>query len=452
MIFLSGTLTEPLRNCLVEKFCFQKDDCSHFENNCINENLTMLFKEIKDNNLVTSALSHVKSQKLKKVLIIFCSIEKLEEAFDIYEGEKWKMHRDTKQNGLISFRDSPEGILFATSAVGEGLNVPDLQHVIIVGTAFSLLKLVQFAARARKKNPQLMVFWQRTHHEDTSLALIPVRFHDYLKALVTNQGFFDFASQSKCCRLVALRKSFQQKGDNACYRCDICLAFAAQDMKPALDYDDLQNVNQLQSIDLLFGSCIICALPTCSGLPCQRLLRILEQRNGNWVKTCFNCYQSFCAFKQQTSKNRIERQYNDHLEKQKRSSSGYCTRIPYAVTGSHCHICMLPHDILDRRHFNSQTSHMDGMATNKLRSLLCLFIRTQNGRKYLKENAGIDLGNKSPPHDSPAFNAEFYFLCQSQIKGDTSTPRVILMLNSIRYNPNWNKRIPFANILGLKLT
>ena len=324
MLFLSGTLTETLKNCFLEKFSFRKEQCSEHVDDVINNELTLTFKEIKqEKELKEVALSEAKNNN--KVLIFISSTKLVDECYEDCNLErKWKLHSQMENMNssepLFDFKRSNRGVLFATSAVGEGLNVPDLQHVIIIGTTFSLLKLVQFAARARKRNPVVKVYWQRrtdSCSEIDELTLVPINYRNSVAPLLSNEGFYSFCECNTECRLQHLHRLFHEKKNriNNCGRCDNC-------QNSSNNYDaDISDISSSNPIDInnliimLNEKCLVCGSKDCSGLPCRQFLHIIEgSRHGISVKTCFNCYEKFqMSTRVSNSKKAVEKQHQSHV-------------------------------------------------------------------------------------------------------------------------------------------
>ena len=154
-VFLSGTLPKACRDALSDRFCLRDPVILH--SNLINEKLTYSVQEIVGSNRLQQVHDYLHSnyENVQKILCI-CDTRGNAEGLHskaIDGREAYLMHRGMEDSearmNLERFKTCKvKSILYCTAALGEGINIGGLNHLVVVGTAYSLLKLVQYSARA----------------------------------------------------------------------------------------------------------------------------------------------------------------------------------------------------------------------------------------------------------------------------------------------------------------
>ena len=208
-VFLSGTLPKVCRDALSDRFCLRDPVVLHSD--LINEKLTYSVQEIIGENRLDKVQSFIHSN-YENVPKILCICDTRGNAEGLYtkaiDGrEAYMMHRGMEiseaRMNLERFKTCKvKSILYCTAALGEGINIGGLNHLVVVGTAYSLLKLVQYSARAGRSGERgqckVLYFFNDKQDLDINgivakeyaqLNLVPLAHRQKVKHLITESGF-----------------------------------------------------------------------------------------------------------------------------------------------------------------------------------------------------------------------------------------------------------------------
>jgi len=120
-------------------------------------------------------LEFLKKKKLKKGIIFFATVNNLEHVHSVlsdinhetsvYFGRKSSNITEAQKNQNIEeFMGSKKGILLATAAFGEGINIQDVDFVIIFDVPGSLIELDQWSGRAGRDNKPAPIILMEDGH------------------------------------------------------------------------------------------------------------------------------------------------------------------------------------------------------------------------------------------------------------------------------------------------
>ncbi len=130
---LTATLSSQPRKGIIQEFNIDKKNML-IEDNVIRDNLVLEFKKVeKDEAKIGEIREFIDSKDLKKVLVYTYSRPKCEELASQFDNSDFfhaGLSPDGKLNVYKRFKNGDIRVLFATTAFGMGMNIPDIDGVI----------------------------------------------------------------------------------------------------------------------------------------------------------------------------------------------------------------------------------------------------------------------------------------------------------------------------------
>ena len=157
---LTATLNQKPRADILNVFEIDTNDVIISEN-IIRDNLTLEFKEVEnEEEKIERLLVFHDEKKPKKMLVYLYSQIRCEEYSMLFNGKGFSagffhsgMDSDLKENTYFDFLNGNIQILFATTAFGMGMNIPDIDSVVHLQLPESIEEFYQHVGRGgRKKN------------------------------------------------------------------------------------------------------------------------------------------------------------------------------------------------------------------------------------------------------------------------------------------------------------
>lgn len=177
VLALTATLGPEARRDIRREFAIEEE---HVEPNVIRDNLVLNFLKVSDDESKEEALrSFIKAHGLRKVVVYLYSKPKAEElALKFTGGQAFHagMDSETRAGIMRRFKAGDTPILFATTAFGMGINIPDIDGVVhyqIPGSVEEYYQHVGRGARCKTVCPscQCLVLWSDKNFEWRSEAI-----------------------------------------------------------------------------------------------------------------------------------------------------------------------------------------------------------------------------------------------------------------------------------------
>lgn len=170
---LTATMSKKAKDDIKSEFSFHDND-EIIANEIIRTNLEMNFDEVnKEDEKIERLLSFVDNHNLKKVLVYTYSRQKCEElavirsSFDYFHSG---MDSERKIKIMEDFKKGKIEILFATTAFGMGINIPDIDGVIHYQIPESVEEYYQHIGRGARNEKlvpkcKCLMLWSETNFE-----------------------------------------------------------------------------------------------------------------------------------------------------------------------------------------------------------------------------------------------------------------------------------------------
>lgn len=155
---LTATLNQKPRADILNVFEIQDDDAIISED-IIRDNLTLVFKEVEnEEEKISRLLDFHKERNPKKMLVYLYSQIRCEEYARLFNGKGYSagffhsgMDSDLKGNTYFDFLNGNIQVLFATTAFGMGMNIPDIDSVVHLQLPESIEEYYQHVGRGGRK-------------------------------------------------------------------------------------------------------------------------------------------------------------------------------------------------------------------------------------------------------------------------------------------------------------
>lgn len=200
---LTATLAEEARNDIKEEFKIKHENV-YITDNILRENLVLNFQKVNTEEEKEEYLrSYLKKINSKKTLVYLYSKRECENyahsLSDVFKTDYFHADRDAieKQKVYEEFLDNKIDVLFATTAFGMGINIPDIESVIHVHIPNSIEEYYQQVGRGwRKKSEErqchCLALWSDVNFERRESKLEKGKYTvEYLlesyKALIGNK-------------------------------------------------------------------------------------------------------------------------------------------------------------------------------------------------------------------------------------------------------------------------
>lgn len=157
VLALTATLGVKARSDIHEEFSVRE---VNIEPNVIRDNLVLTFEKVQDDKSKGDLIrSFIKKYKIRKVIVYLYSQEKCKKLSELFPGSYYfhaNLEPKEKSTIIQNFKDEKESMLFATTAFGMGINIPDIDAIIhhdIPGSVEEYYQHVGRAARDKSKCP-----------------------------------------------------------------------------------------------------------------------------------------------------------------------------------------------------------------------------------------------------------------------------------------------------------
>jgi superfamily II DNA helicase RecQ len=464
-VFMSGTLPKVCADALSRKFCFRNP--YEINGKLINTNIKFSVSKLERDANVVQEVSNYINNSCKNDVKILCVCDTKANADLLYDApfegrNSFKMHRGmddqeaTQNLQLFSVATQPS-VLFATAALGEGINIMGLKHIVIVGTAYSLLKLVQYSARASRAAQDgigccKILYDEANINEPEALHLVPLAHQKNVEHLLTQKGFLEWCKSNQYCRRESLASAFGEDPVEPCGACDVCLE---NKLKQALELrqraknrratpaDSRSRESRVNDIlRQLETKCLLCDQANCYSRQgyCITLRRKIEQLAlgnlnsfKNFVRTCSMCYE--CWTGPSTTVKTLDAQRQKH-NNQAFNGSYVCVKMPFTDTGGKpCRTCYFPHDCLPTARAEACLS---SVVRTRLKNLLIYCCRVPEAAAYIEAQTGIGLVTSNT-----SFYDKFSNLCSLGAEEDgLAIPKSIMVVEALI---NRSDRNPLSN-------
>jgi len=153
VLALTATLGIQARHDIETEFEIDK---TNIEPNVIRTDLKLNFEEVSDDKSKVELIkSFIKTNNLIKVIVYLYSINKCEELSHEFPGSTFfhaALDPAVKLSRMEEFKNSDSSLLFATTAFGMGINIPDVDGIIHHDIPGSVEEYYQHVGRAARDN------------------------------------------------------------------------------------------------------------------------------------------------------------------------------------------------------------------------------------------------------------------------------------------------------------
>lgn len=170
LLCLTATLSIPARNDILKEFKIQQSNI-YVSQSVIRDNLKLNFLKVdKENEKELHLKSFLQKEKPQKIIAYLYSKKKCEKYAKLFENEYITdyyhslIDNQIKQNSYYNFLTDKTNFLFATTAFGMGINIPNIDSIIHIQIPHSIEEYYQQVGRGwrRKdiiKNCDCLVLW-----------------------------------------------------------------------------------------------------------------------------------------------------------------------------------------------------------------------------------------------------------------------------------------------------